>query len=182
MLSASEQGLLVSLGCGEPWIAVDAWVAPTATLAGRVLLGSHASVWYGATLRADQDAISIGMRSNVQDGCVLHTDPGHPVSVGCDVSVGHRAILHGCVVEDGVLVGMGAVLMNGAVIGTGSIIAAGSVVLEGTHVPPSSLVAGVPGKVRRPTTDDERSGTLDNASSYVDLARKHAAGLAKGRA
>ncbi|MDQ7904653.1 gamma carbonic anhydrase family protein [Phytohabitans sp. ZYX-F-186] len=122
-------------------------------------------------LRGDGDEIRIGRDSNVQDGCVLHTDPGFPVTVGERVSVGHRAVLHGCTVEDGVLVGIGAVVLNGARIGTGSLIAAGAVVLEGTTIPPNSLVAGVPARVRRETTGPERTRIVENAIEYVARAR-----------
>ena len=159
-----------------PEVDPTAWVADDVTLVGATTLGAGASVWYAAVIRADGDAITVGARSNIQDGCVLHADPGLPLSVGTGVSVGHRAVLHGCTVEDDVLVGMGAVVLNGAVIGTGSLVAAGTVVLEGTVVPPGSLVAGVPGKVRRTTTAEEQAGIRANADGYAELARGHAAG------
>ncbi len=154
----------------------QAWVAPGATVVGRVELAEDASVWFGAVLRGDGDRIAIGSGSNVQDGCVVHADPGLPVLVGRDVTVGHRAVLHGCTVEDDVLVGIGAIVLNGARIGSGSLVAAGTVVLEGTVVPPGSLVAGVPGKVRRPTTAAERQELRDNARRYVALAGRYIAG------
>lgn len=153
-----------------------AWIAPGATVVGRTELAERASVWFGTVLRADGDRIVVGPGSNIQDGCVAHADPGLPVVVGRDVTVGHRAVLHGCTIEDEVLVGMGAIVLNGACIGSGSLVAAGTVVLEGTQIPPGSLVAGVPGKVRRPTTDDERAGIVDNARRYVQLAARYAAG------
>jgi carbonic anhydrase/acetyltransferase-like protein (isoleucine patch superfamily) len=159
----------------QPTVAADAWVAPTATLIGQVSIGSRASVWYGAVLRGDRSPISVGEGSNVQDGSVLHADPGFPCSVGSRVTVGHRAVVHGCTVEDDVLVGMGAVVLNGARIGSGSLLAAGTVVLEGAEIPAGSLVAGVPGKVRRELTDDERGRVELNAANYLDLSRRYLA-------
>ena len=144
-----------------PEVADDAWVAPTAMLIGQVRLGSASSAWYGAVLRADGDAITIGAGSNVQDNCVLHTDPGFPVTIGDGVLIGHGAVVHGCTVEDGSLIGMGATVLNGARIGAGSLVAAGAVVLEGTQVPPGSLVAGVPGAPREPAASAPASRVLD---------------------
>jgi carbonic anhydrase/acetyltransferase-like protein (isoleucine patch superfamily) len=168
----------VEIAAARPQVHADAWVAPTVVLAGRVSLAAQASVWYSSVLRADLDTVTVGARSNIQDGCVVHADPGFPVTLGAGVSVGHRAVLHGCTIEDDVLVGMGAVVLNGARIGAGSLIAAGAVVLEGTEVPPGSLVAGVPGKVRRELGEQERAGILANAESYVALASTHAAATA----
>ncbi len=158
----------IDLGELTPKTAADAWVAPGAFVIGDVVLDDRSSVWYGAVLRGDGDAIRIGARSNIQDSAVVHTDPGYPVSVGSGVSVGHGAVLHGCTVEDDVLVGMGAVVLNGARIGAGSLIAAGAVVLEGTQVPPGSLVAGVPARVIRQTTDDDLTHIRLNAESYTE--------------
>ena len=157
-----------------PQIADSAWVAPGAHVIADVRLGAGVSIWYTAVLRADLDTITFGENSNFQDGSVAHTDPGFPVTVGRGVSVGHRAVLHGCTVEDDALIGMGAVILNGAVIGTGSLVAAGTVVLEGTVIPPNSLVAGVPGKVRRGTTEDERAHIRANAEAYALLRDAHA--------
>jgi carbonic anhydrase/acetyltransferase-like protein (isoleucine patch superfamily) len=150
-----------------------AYVAANATLVGAVTIGAEASVWYTTVLRGDGAPITIGARSNLQDGTVVHTDPGHPVTLGAGVSVGHRAVLHGCTIEDDVLVGMGSIVMNGAVVGTGSIIGAGALVPEGYVVPPRSLVLGMPGKVRRETTDDELVGIELNAAVYLELASAH---------
>lgn len=161
-----------------PRLAETAWVAPSATVLGKVSLADGASVFYGAVLRGDMDSISIGERSNVQDGCVAHTDPGHPVVVGAGVSVGHRAVLHGCTVEDDALIGMGAVVLNGAVVGAGSLVAAGAVVTEGMQIPPGSLVAGVPAKVRKELDEDAREALRRNARTYVDLAARHRAATA----
>ena len=167
--------MLIALGDRRPDVAGSAWVAGSATVVGAVTLGAEVGVFYGAVLRGDLDAIEVGAGSNIQDGCVLHTDPGFPVRVGEGVSVGHRAVLHGCTVADAVLIGMGAVVLNGAVVGEGSLVAAGAVVLEGTVVPPGSLVAGVPGKVRRETTEAEREHIRANGLSYRELSARHAA-------
>lgn len=163
-------------GLPQPEIAAGAWVAPGAYVIGNVSLAEGASVWYGAVLRADLAPIDIGVGSNIQDGCVVHTDPGFPVSVGRGVSVGHRAVLHGCTVADDVLIGMGAVVLNGARVGTGSLVAAGTVVLGGSDIPPHSLVAGVPGKVRRDTSEAEREHIRANGAAYAQLRDTHAAG------
>ncbi|MDI9894576.1 gamma carbonic anhydrase family protein [Rhodococcus sp. IEGM 1381] len=151
----------------------DAWVAPSAIVVGDVTIGPRVGVWYGTVIRGDGDPIVISTDSNIQDCCVVHSDPGYPVTVGQRVSIGHRAVLHGCTVEDDVLIGMGAVVLNGAVIGRGSMVAAGAVVLEGTIVPANSMVAGIPGKIRRDTSDIERHGFVANAERYVSLRRLH---------
>jgi carbonic anhydrase/acetyltransferase-like protein (isoleucine patch superfamily) len=163
------------LEASVPAVAETAWVAPGATLIADVQVHEEASIWYGAILRADGDRIEIGAGSNVQDGTVIHADPGLPVVLGAGVSVGHRAVLHGCTVDDDVLIGMGAIVLNGARIGRGSLVAAGTVVLEGTQIPPRSLVAGVPGKVRRGTTDEEMQRIVHNAATYRGLRARHAA-------
>ena len=150
-----------------PRVAPDAFVATGATLVGDVTVEPGGSIWFGAVVRGDGAAITIGRDSNVQDGAVLHSDPDFPVTVGAHVSIGHRAVVHGCTVEDDCLIGMGAIVLNGAVVGRGSLVAAGTVVLEGTNVPPDSLVAGVPGKVKRPVTDEERDRMRSGAASYV---------------
>lgn len=167
--------MIVRLGDRAPRIAESAWVAPSADLVGAVELLEDSSVWYTAVLRADYDPIVLGRRSNLQDGVVVHTDVDRPATIGAGVSVGHRAILHGCTIGDDCLVGMGAIVLNGAVIGEGSLIAAGAVVQEGAVIPPRSLVAGVPGKVRRELTDDDLARIRRNADVYVDLARLHRA-------
>ncbi|ASK65566.1 gamma carbonic anhydrase family protein [Brachybacterium avium] len=156
-----------------PQVPETAWVAPNATLIGKVTLSESSSVFYTAVLRGDMDSISIGAGSNIQDGCVVHTDEGFPAVVGAGVSVGHRAVLHGCTVEDDSLIGMGAVVLNGAVVGAGSLVAAGAVVTEGMQIPPGSLVAGVPAKVRKQLDEDGLEALRKNARVYVDLAAKH---------
>lgn len=168
----------IPLSGRSPVVADTAWTAPTSVLVGDVTLGEQSGVWYGAVLRSEYEPIVVGARSNLQDGVVVHVDPGHPATLGSGVSVGHGAVLHGCTIEDDVLIGMSATVLNGAVIGAGSLVAAGAVVLEGTVVPPGSLVAGVPAKVRRETTAEEREGIRLNAAVYVDLAEQHAAATA----
>jgi carbonic anhydrase/acetyltransferase-like protein (isoleucine patch superfamily) len=167
---------LVTLGQHRPVTAETAFVAPGAVLIGRVTVSAGASIWYGAVLRADLDSIFVGERSNIQDGCVLHADPGMPLSLGSDVTVGHNATLHGCTVEDQVLIGMGAIVLNGAQVGRHSIIAAGAVLTEGQQIPAGVLVAGVPGKVRRELSEAEHAAIERNAASYVELAEVHRRG------
>lgn len=162
-----------------PSVADTAFVAPGAVLVGRVTLADRASVWYNSVLRAEQEPITIGAGSNLQDNVSCHVDRGFPLTVGSGVSVGHGAVLHGCTIEDDVLVGMSATIMNGAVIGTGSLVAAGALVLEGTIVPPGSLVAGVPAKVRRELSEDEIAGLRHNAENYLEHAALHTAALAR---
>jgi carbonic anhydrase/acetyltransferase-like protein (isoleucine patch superfamily) len=149
------------------------FVAGNATVIGDITVGNHVGIWFGAVIRADKDRIVIGDRSNIQDNCVVHTSKGFPVTIGNDVSVGHGAILHGCTIDNRVLVGMGAIILNGAKIGNGSILGAGTVVTEGKDVPPDSVVIGVPGKVVRQTDPDQRQHILNNAASYVELAREY---------
>lgn len=164
-----------------PEVDPEAFVADGATLVGAVRLGAGASVWYSAVIRADGAPIVVGEGSNVQDGCVLHSDPDFPVTVGDRVTVGHRAVVHGCTVEDDSLVGMGSVLLNGVVLGAGSLVAAGSVLLEGTVVPPRSLVAGIPGAVKRDVTDAERDRIRSGTESYVARAHRYRADAEAGR-
>ena len=165
------------LDLGESTVSIDrsAWVASTAVVVGQVTLGSEVGLWYGAVVRADSERIEVGDRTNIQDGCVLHADPGFPLVIGSGVSLGHNAVLHGCTIGDDVLVGMGAIVMNGAVVGSGSLVAAGAVVTEGAVVPAGSLVAGVPGKVRRTLSSDEIAGNRTNAAFYVDNIAVHRA-------
>jgi carbonic anhydrase/acetyltransferase-like protein (isoleucine patch superfamily) len=159
--------------------AENTWLAPGAVLVGDVAVGAESSVWFGAVIRADLERIAIGRRCNVQDGAVLHSDPGLPIVLGDGVSVGHGAVLHGCEIGDDVLVGMRATVLNGASIGAGSIVAAGAVILENTIVAPRTLVAGVPGKVRRSTTDEELAHIQNNAETYVRLAARYSSGAVR---
>ncbi|QBR92850.1 gamma carbonic anhydrase family protein [Nocardioides euryhalodurans] len=165
--------LLVPFGGATPEVHDGAFVAPGATLVGAVTLHDGSSVWYGAVLRADAEPITLGEGSNVQDGCVVHTDTGFPVTLGRDVNVGHGAVLHGCTIGDEVLVGMGSRILNGARIGDRCLVAAGAVVLEGADIPAGSLVAGVPAKVRRELTAEEADGLRDNAVLYHGLREQH---------
>lgn len=169
--------MLISLGDSVPVVPESAWVAPTATLVGSVELAAGASVFYGAVLRADIAPIIIGPRSNVQDNCVFHVDRGGPVTLGEGVTVGHCAIVHGATIGDYVLIGMGATVMNGAVIGDEVLIAAGALVTEGMVVPPRSLVAGVPGKVRRDLTAPEIERLHMNAANYEVHRDLHRGGM-----
>lgn len=156
-----------------PSIHPTSFVHPLAYVAGDVILGPRVSVWPFASLRGDTDAITIGDDTNVQDGCVIHCDAGVPCHIGKRVGIGHRAILHGAVVEDDVLIAMGAVLLNGVRVGSGSIIGAGSVVREGFVVPPNSLVLGVPGRIVRETTMEERSRIAKTVESYLALQDRY---------
>lgn len=160
-----------------PRIAGDAYVAPGATLIGAVTVGSRSSIWPGAVIRADNDAITIGDRSNVQDGAVLHTDTGYVLRIGADVTVGHLAMLHGCIVGDGTLIGIGAVVLNGAVIGAGSLIGAGALVTAGTVVPERSLVLGSPGRIARPVAESESDSLRRASDSYVQRVKLYRDGL-----
>ena len=165
--------LIVPFANSTPRIDATAWVAPNATLIGNVTIDPHASVFYGSVLRADSDAIRVGAGSNIQDNVTMHTDPGLVLTIGSRVSVGHGVVLHGCTIEDDTLIGMNATVLNGAVIGAGTLIAAGAVVLEYTAVPPNSLVAGVPARVVRALSEDERMGLIENARHYAELSHAH---------
>lgn len=158
--------------------AGEAWIAPTAVLIGRVRIAPGASVWWGAVLRGDNELIDIGPGSNVQDGCVLHTDLGFPLTIGAGCTVGHNAILHGCVLEDNVLVGMGATVLNGARIGRNTLIGANALVPEGRQIPEGSLVVGMPAKPLRPLSEEEIERLKASAAGYVANGRRYAAGLA----
>lgn len=157
-----------------PVIDRDAVVLAGATVVGNVRIGARSSVWYAAVLRADQEAVGIGSDSNVQDGAVLHADPGYPSRVGDRVTIGHAAVVHGATVEDDCIIGMGAVLLNGAYVGTGSIVAAGSVLAPGTRVPPGCLAVGSPAKVKRDVRPEEVEMIAKSWRDYIALARAHA--------
>ncbi|MAQ82511.1 MAG: gamma carbonic anhydrase family protein [Maritimibacter sp.] len=144
----------------------DCWVAPDANVIGQVVLHTGASVWFGATLRGDNEPIVIGAGSNVQENTVMHTDPGCPLTVGANCTVGHKAMLHGCTIGDGTLIGMGATVLNRAVIGEGCLIGAGALITEGKEIPPGSLVMGAPGKVVRTLDDAARQDLLASAERY----------------
>lgn len=177
-MTTAADAQVIALEGAVPEIAGTAWVAPGATVVGAVRLEEGASVWYSAVLRGDGDHIHVGAGSNVQDGCVLHADPGFPTWLGSGVSLGHRAVVHGSRVGDNVLVGMGAVVLNGCRVENDCLIAAGTVLLEGTEVPAGSLVAGTPGKVRRTLTEDEIGLIAANAEHYQQLTLRHASARA----
>lgn len=153
-----------------------AFIAPGAVVLGDVTLGAEASVWYQTVLRGDMDRIVIGAQTNVQDLSMVHVDEDVPCTIGRRVGVGHRAILHGCTVEDECLIGMGAILLNGVRVGTGSVVGAGAVLPEGLEVPPGSVVLGVPGRVVRPVDDALRARIAATWRHYVAQARRHRSG------
>jgi carbonic anhydrase/acetyltransferase-like protein (isoleucine patch superfamily) len=156
-----------SIAGKTPSVAATAFVAREATLVGEVVLGEQASVWFGAVLRGDNEPIRVGARSNVQEGAVLHADPGYPLTLGEQVTVGHQAMLHGCTVGDGALIGIQAVVLNGAVIGAGSLVGAGAVVTERKVFPEKSLILGAPAKVVRQLSDEEVAGLRTTADNYA---------------
>ncbi|NUB43303.1 gamma carbonic anhydrase family protein [Fertoebacter nigrum] len=162
-----------------PEMHPDTWVAPDANVIGRVVLEEGASVWFGATLRGDNEPIHVGARSNVQENCVLHTDWGYPLSIGEDCTIGHKAMLHGCTIGAGSLIGMGATVLNGARIGRGCLIGAGALITEGKEIPDGSLVMGAPGKVVRLLDDAARARLLASAAGYAANMRRFRAGLAE---
>ncbi len=155
-----------------PDIAQAAFVAPGATLIGQITLALGSSVWYGAVLRGDVESIQIGEYTNIQDGAVLHGDPGQPTVLEAHVTVGHRAVIHSAYVETGCLIGIGAIVLNGVRVGSGSIVGAGALVTK--DVPPRSLVVGLPGKVARPVSDTEAADLITHANKYYQLALAHA--------
>jgi len=160
-----------------PTLHPDAWVAPDATLIGRVVLEEGASVWFGAVLRGDNEEVRVGAGSNVQDNAVLHTDIGYPLTIGANCTIGHRVMLHGCTVGDGSLIGMGATLLNGARIGRGCLIGAGALITEGKDIPDFSLVMGAPGRVVRALDDAAQARLIASAEGYRANMRRFRAGL-----
>ncbi len=156
----------------SPDVAPAAFIAPDATVVGDVQLGQDSSVWYGAVVRADLERITLGQGTNIQDGAILHGDPGIATHLGAWVTVGHRAVIHAAYIESGSLIGIGAIILDNVRIGAGSIIGAGSVVTK--DIPPRSLVMGVPGKVIRPVSNTEAQELVDHAHHYIRLARAHA--------
>ena len=161
---------IYQLGDIAPEIHPEAWVADAAQVIGRVRLDSGASVWFGATLRGDNELIWIGEGSNVQEGAVMHTDPGFPLTVGRGVTIGHQAMLHGCTVGDGSLIGIQAVVLNGAKIGRNCLIGAGALVTEGKVIPDNSMVLGAPGKVVRQLDGEQAEAQKRGAYDYVQRA------------
>lgn len=160
-----------------PDLDPDSWVAPDANLIGRVVLMAGVSVWFGSTLRGDNEEIRIGAGSNVQENCVMHTDMGFPLMVGENCTIGHKAMLHGCTIGDGSLIGMGATVLNGARVGRGCLIGAGALIPEGREIPDHSLVMGMPGKVVRSLDAAARQANLVSAAGYREKMRRFRAGL-----
>ncbi len=169
--------MLYTWGADAPVLARDVYVAPNATVIGRVRLGVESSIWFGTLMRGDVGPIEVGARSNIQDNSVVHVTEGKTgVWIGADVVVGHRALVHECRIEDLALIGMGCVLLDGAVIGRGAIVAAGAVVREGQIVPPLALVAGVPAEVRKILPESSLEARRAHALHYVELARRYLEG------
>ncbi|MBA3912053.1 MAG: gamma carbonic anhydrase family protein [Rhodobacter sp.] len=162
-----------------PFVAATAWVAPDANVIGRVVLEDETSVWFGATLRGDNEEIRVGRGTNVQEASVLHTDMGFPLVIGADCTIGHRAMLHGCTVGAGTLIGMGATILNGARIGKGCLIGACALITEGKEIPDGALVMGAPGKVVRILDAEAQHGLLASAAGYRANARRFRAGLSE---
>ena len=153
------------------------WVAPNAIVLGKVKLEEDSSVWFGAVLRGDNELITLGERSNIQDGCVLHTDPGFPLTIGPDCTIGHMAMLHGCSIGRGSLIGIGSIILNGAKIGDECVIGANALIPEGKEIPPRSMVLGSPGKIVRQLTDEDVARFGRGAGRYVSNWRRYAKGF-----
>ena len=164
--------MLYKLGKDKPIVDGDFYVAENATVLGKVKLCKDSSVWFGATLRGDTELITIGERSNVQDGSVLHTDIGFPLDIGKDVTIGHKVMLHGCTIGDGSLIGINAVVLNGAKIGKRCLIGANALVTEGMEIPDGSLVMGSPGKIKGELNEDQKMGLIMSAHHYVENSKR----------
>jgi carbonic anhydrase/acetyltransferase-like protein (isoleucine patch superfamily) len=167
------------LGNDSPSVAPSAYIAPNATVIGKVILAEHSTVWFGATLRGDNEVISIGAHSNVQDSAVLHTDPGFPLMIGARVSIGHQAMMHGCTVGEGSLIGIQSVVLNGAVIGKGCLVGAGALVTERKVFADGSLIIGAPAKAVRELSAQERENLLQVAANYAERGAYYRAHLHK---
>lgn len=165
---------LYSLDGKEPILpdGEDFWLAPDANIIGDVLIEEAASVWFGSTIRGDNERITVGAGSNVQENCVLHTDIGYPLTIGKYCTIGHKAMLHGCTIGDGTLIGMGATVLNGAKVGDGCLIGAGALITEGKEIPAGSLVMGAPGKVVRELDDSAKMGLIASALNYQENMRR----------
>lgn len=164
-----------SLGEVSPVLPPDDeyWIAPTASVMGNVVLKRNASVWWGSVLRGDNDPITVGENSNVQDGSVLHTDSGAPLTIGAGVTIGHMVMLHGCTIGDGSLIGIGAIVLNGARIGKNCLIGAGALITEGKEIPDNSMVVGAPGKVIRQVSEHQAMILQASALHYVDNWKRY---------
>ena len=170
---------IYQLDDNTPQVHTSAWVAESAVVVGKVTLAENASVWYGAVLRGDNDHISVGANSNVQDGSVLHTDNGMPLTIGANVTVGHQVMLHGCTIGDGSLIGIQSVVLNGAKIGRNCLVGAGSLVTEGKEFPDGAMIMGSPARVVRQLTPEQIEGLRKSAQHYMDNARQYRQGLKK---
>lgn len=170
---------IYQLGDEKPDIAATAWVADSAQVMGSVTLAEGASVWFGAVLRGDNERITIGKNSNVQDGSIIHTDRGYPATLGDNVTVGHRVVLHGCTVGEGSLIGIGSVVLNGAKIGRNCLVGACALVTEGKEFPDGSMIIGSPARVLRMLTPEQIEGMQRGAPHYVENAERYSAGLKK---
>ena len=167
-------GVRPTVPAGNAW-----WAAPDAAVIGKVRLAEGVGIWFGAVLRGDNEEIAIGARTNIQDLCVIHTDMGFPATIGADCTIGHRAILHGCIIGDNTLIGMGAIVLNGAKIGNNCLVAAHALIPEGKAIPDGSLVIGVPGKVVRALTVEEIARNRVSAGHYAENWKRFAAGLVR---
>jgi carbonic anhydrase/acetyltransferase-like protein (isoleucine patch superfamily) len=168
---------LYALDDREPEVAEDAWIAPDANIIGAVAIEARASVWFGSTLRGDNELIRVGEGSNVQENCVFHTDMGYPLVIGPGCTIGHKVMLHGCTIGENSLIGMGATILNGARIGKNCLIGAGALITEGKEIPDGSLVMGVPGKVVRQLDEAAIQGLRGSALHYQENAARFAKGL-----
>jgi carbonic anhydrase/acetyltransferase-like protein (isoleucine patch superfamily) len=171
--------MIYKLGADKPTLEGDYYVADNATVLGKVRLCKDSSIWFGAILRGDTELITVGERSNIQDGSVLHTDLGFPLDIGKDVTIGHKVMLHGCTIGDGSLIGINSVVLNGAKIGKGCLIGANTLITEGTDIPDGSLVMGSPGKVRGELNEDQKNGLIFSAHHYVENSKRFKSELEK---
>ena len=165
--------MIYDLEKNVPEISADSWIAPNAIIIGKVKLEKNSSIWFNAVLRGDIELITIGENSNIQDGSVLHTDPGYPLTVGKGVTVGHMVMLHGCQISDDTLIGIGSIILNNAKIGKNCIVGANTLITENKIIPDNSLVVGSPGRVLRKVTEEEIKAILENGKHYVDISKKY---------
>ena len=170
---------LYSLDGNAPEIAEDSWIAPDANVIGKIVVEEGASVWFGCTLRGDNEVIHLGVGSNIQENCVLHTDMGYPLTIGEGCTIGHKAMLHGCTIGENSLIGMGATVLNGAKIGKNCLIGAGALITEGKEIPDDSLVMGAPGKVVRQLDEQAIEGLRKSAIGYQNNMRRFRDGMVK---
>jgi len=176
MCGKDGMGMITEYNGIKPRIAEDAWIAEDADVIGNVTIMNGSSIFFHSVVRGDSDHIVIGAKSNIQDGCILHTDPHHVLRIGDNVSVGHGAILHGCEIHDRCLIGMGAIVLNGAVIESDCIIGAGAVVTENMHIPQGSLVVGCPAKIIKKVSESQKADIVQNALHYVQMAQTYRKG------